>query len=41
MRRKLNIIRKRFKGVTDRGFSDLFERRDIVFVADGTDLNHF
>tara|TARA_B110000285_G_C14751360_1_gene435331 strand:- start:466 stop:648 length:183 start_codon:yes stop_codon:yes gene_type:complete len=41
MRKKLTKIRIRYKKVTQKGFYQLFEQRNIVFVADGTDLNLF
>ena len=35
------MIRKRYHKVTQKGFYELFEERNVVFVADGTDVNLF
>ena len=41
LRKRIQSVQKKYKSVNDNKFIDLFERRNIVFIADGTDLNQF
>ena len=41
LRLRIKKVKEQYKYVSDPGFIDLFERRDIVFIADGTDVNAF
>ena len=41
LRKKMQAIKKRYKTVNDESFLNLFEQKNIFFVADGTDLNSF
>jgi hypothetical protein len=40
-RKVLAYLRKNFKSITDPNFLDLFEKRYIIFMEDGTDLHNF
>ena len=41
MRHKLAWIQKTFKSIKDSKFLDLFEKRFVIFMEDGFDLNGF